>query len=138
MSRVLLSCLLFLSIWVSGCPKRSDVPESAYDPEILDTAKKAIAESKAQQPVTTEETPADNAKGECDHQSGGCKKGYVCWDSRFCKSGFTDQCAESGDKRCHRSCSQDGDCPAEMPTCRDISVFKGNEVGTLEKFCVGE
>jgi hypothetical protein len=78
----------------------------------------------------------EEEQGECDRETGGCRKGYICWDSRFCKHGFEDQCSAAGDKRCHKKCADNGDCPEDMPFCREIPLFSGSDRGILEKFCV--
>lgn len=126
------------SFLLSGCLRGERVPESAYDPELIETAKaireQQEAERKAYEQAKTVEKK--NQKSECNRNTRGCKDGYICWDSWYCKQGFSDQCTESGDKKCHQKCSSRKDCPEEMPVCREIPVFNGSEHGVLEKFCV--
>ncbi len=124
---------------VCGCPHRDEVPESAYDPELVEAAKAAAeAERKAREEAEQqqEEAAAEEVKGECSRDTGGCEKGYICWDSWFCKHGFQDQCTAAGDKMCHKKCSDNSDCPEKMPFCREIPIFSGSDHGVLEKFCV--
>ena len=130
-------CLIFAVIFC-GCPGRSEVPESAYDPELVEAAKAAAEAEKAAraEEAARQEEYAKEVKGECDRETGGCEKGYICWDSWFCKHGFEDQCTAAGDKMCHKKCSDNSDCPEKMPFCREIPIFAGSEHGVLEKFCV--
>jgi hypothetical protein len=95
-------------------------------------AEKAEREEEAQR----QEEYAKEVKGECDRETGGCEKGYICWDSWFCKHGFEDQCSGAGDKMCHKKCGSNSDCPEKMPFCREIPIFSGSDHGVLEKFCV--
>ena len=123
---------------VCGCPRRDQVPESAYDPELVEAAKAAAEDEKAAREAAAQEQEeeTEEEQGECNRETGGCKEGYICWDSRFCKHGFEDQCSAAGDKRCHKKCSDNSDCPEDMAFCREIPIFSGSDHGVLEKFCV--
>jgi hypothetical protein len=131
-----LVCLLFLCT-LAGCPKREQPPSSAYDPELLEAAREAAADREAEERAYDEENKVEETASECTREEGGCKKGFVCWDSYYCKGGFGDQCSASGDKRCHKLCTDDGDCPEKMPHCRTLPLFSGSDRGIEEKFCVG-
>ena len=140
MARILPVFIVIFTMIICGCPHRDEVPESAYDPELVEAAKAAAeAERAAREAAEEEEAEAAAAaevKGECNRETGGCKKGYICWDSWFCKHGFEDQCSAAGDKSCHKKCADNGDCPEDMPFCREIPIFSGSDHGVLEKFCV--
>jgi len=66
-----------------------------------------------------------------------CNSDYTCYNSQICSptpSGTS--CGDQqGDLQCHKNCEDDNDCPSEMPTCRETSLFTGN-AGTIAKFCV--
>jgi hypothetical protein len=129
--------VLVLTFVLFGCPKRSDVPESAYDPSILKAADEIAADQKAKDDALSSRTEVEKtSKPECSRESGGCEDGYVCNDSYFCKDGFDGQCSGSGDKRCHKLCKKDDECPEKMPVCGEIPVFQGSEQGTLFKACI--
>jgi hypothetical protein len=138
MTKSLPVIFVFFGMILCGCPHRDEVPESAYDPELVEAAKAAAEDERA----AREEAEAEQAeqveeeKGECSRETGGCKQGYICWDSWFCKHGFEDQCTMAGDKMCHKKCGDNSDCPQEMPFCREIPIFSGSDHGVLEKFCV--
>ena len=133
-----IALVVMTSAGLSGCPKRDLPPESSYDPELLATAKDLAAEEgDGEAAEGAGEAPAAE-QGECDRERGGCPAGYLCWDSWYCKKGFDDQCSAMGDKRCHKLCEADEDCPEKMPLCRERPLFKGPDRGTLEKFCVAE
>ena len=142
MIRILPVFFVVFAMIVCGCPGRSEVPESAYDPEMIEAAKAAVEAERAEREAEEEAAAAEAAeaaeevKGECSRETGGCKEGYVCWDSWFCKRGFEDQCSAAGDKSCHKKCADNGDCPEDMPFCREIPIFSGSDHGILEKFCV--
>lgn len=138
MTRFLPVFLVVFGMSVCACPHRDEVPESAYDPDLVKAAKAAAADERAAREATAAEQAerVEEVKGECSRETGGCQKGFICWDSWFCKHGFEDQCSGAGDKRCHQKCSSDGDCPEDMPFCREIPIFSGSDHGVLEKFCV--
>jgi hypothetical protein len=133
---IVLVCALGLGVLAGGCPKRDLPPDSAYDPEVLEAARQAARDKDADRAADADrpgETAA--AAGECNRDTGGCAEGFLCWDSWYCKLG-TDQCSASGDKRCHKLCASDADCPEDMPTCSAQAMFKGSGEGTEERFCV--
>lgn len=134
----LLVMLTGLSLWLSGCPKKEVVPESSYDPELLETAREVAGrENEVQQDASGD--PDEGVSGqptECTRDTGGCPDGSLCWDSWYCKQGRPDQCSAQGDKRCHKRCGDDDDCPEAMPRCIEKPIFKGSDRGVLEKFCV--
>jgi len=142
MTRLVFLLMVSISLIVSGCPKRDQPPASAYDQELLDSAARIKQQEKderaheealaAQEAARAEE----NYEAECNRQDGGCKKGYLCWDSFYCKQGFEEQCTSSGDKMCHKKCVDNGDCPSKMPACVEKPIFHGSERGVLESFCV--
>jgi len=134
--------LLFAAMFLlQGCPRREQPPASAYDPELLETARAVSeareAEEQAAEDQQVTEQAGSESPAECTRQEGGCPEGYVCWDSYYCKRGFSDQCSAAGDKRCHKRCTDDADCPPEMPRCRTKPIFSGSDRGIEEKFCVG-
>ena len=129
---------IFLLLGLSGCPKREQPPESAYDPELLEAARAAAKDRENDELDANQDTQLPEGPAECTRESGGCKKGYICWDSHFCKQGFSDQCSASGDKRCHKECAENKHCPNEMPYCVEKPIFSGSERGKTEKFCVEE
>ena len=131
--------LVAVALLITGCPKRDDVPEYAYDPELLEAARAAReererADREAEEAMRQQQEQEE--KGECSRETGGCRAGYICYDSYFCKGGDKDQCSASGDKMCHKKCFDDNDCPSDTPYCREIAIFHGTERGILEKFCV--
>jgi hypothetical protein len=138
MARLFLVFFVVFPLMVCGCPHRDEVPESAYDPELVEAAKAAAEDERAAREAAASEQAeaAEEQKGECSRETGGCEKGYVCWDSWFCKNGFEGQCSAAGDKRCHKKCSTNAGCPQDMPFCREIPIFSGSDHGVLEKFCV--
>jgi len=105
---------------------------------LLKAAREAAAERKAADEESEVEGSQAATVAECTRQEGGCKHGYICWDSYYCKLGSADQCSAAGDKRCHKLCSDDADCPQDMPYCRLKPIFSGSERGVEEKFCVRE
>jgi hypothetical protein len=125
---------------LAGCAKRQEIPQSAYDPAVLAAVEEAAqAEQERREALAASQAEQQRRqKGECDYKKGGCPEGFVCWDSYFCKNNFSDQCKAAGDRRCHKRCREDGDCPKEMPSCQEIPLFLGTESGVLEKFCVAE
>jgi hypothetical protein len=128
-----------LVVGLCGCPKRDEVPKSAYDPELLETAEAIKAAQQAeQQEQQREQVEQREKKGECSRETGGCKEDQICWDSFFCKSGAGDECSKSGDRRCHKRCLDNKDCPKNMPRCEEKPMFNGSDQGTLERFCVGK
>jgi hypothetical protein len=129
----------FLATWLflAGCHHQARPPETAYDPELLKLAQEAAEEQKNQAPEPVKEEPV-RTEGECSRDGVGCPPGYICWDSYFCKLGFTDQCSADGDRRCHKLCSDDGDCPRSEPRCVTRPIFAGSETGKEFKFCLGE
>ncbi len=134
----LLMVLAGLSIGLSGCPKKEVVPESSYDPELLETARE-VANEQDQVEADAAAARTDGASeqpSECNRDTGGCPAGSLCWDSWYCKQGREDQCSAQGDKRCHKRCSDDSDCPEAMPRCIEKPIFKGTDRGVLERFCV--
>ena len=131
---------LWITFAFAGCSKRDQPPTSAYDPKLIETAKE-VSENERLAREQEEAEAAEKSKtvkGECSRQRGGCQDGFICWDSYFCKAGFSDQCSGSGDKMCHKKCASHDDCPKEMPTCRELPLFNSNEAGVLEKFCVAK
>jgi hypothetical protein len=128
--------LLFLVLGLAGCPRRDQPPASAYDPELLEAAQNAARRHEATGSARDDPAVAP-ARAECDRLTGGCPEGFLCWDSWYCKLG-TDQCSSSGDKRCHKLCSRNADCPEDMPVCVARAVFRGTAEGTEERFCVAE
>ena len=134
----LLVLAMGLMFGVFGCPKKEQVPESSYDPELLAAAREAAAREE-QAANAGDDGSAETASGEeaeCNRDTGGCPDGSLCWDSWYCKQGRPDQCSAQGDKRCHKRCSDDSDCPEAMPRCIEKPIFKGSDRGVLEKFCV--
>jgi len=131
----LLTVVLLIS---GGCHPREQPPASAYDPALLEAAREAAAERKEADEESADESFRTTAVAECTRQEGGCKHGYICWDSYYCKLGFADQCSAAGDKCCHKLCTDDADCPQDMPYCRLKPIFSGSERGVEEKFCVRE
>ncbi len=131
--------VLLISVATFACSNRDQPPESAYDTSTLESAR-ALAKIRAQEDEQNlqaqREQKAKAPKPECSRLTGGCAEGHICWDSHFCKQGFDDQCSAAGDKRCHKLCSFDGDCPEKMPHCQEKPIFSGSERGKLEKFCV--
>lgn len=125
-----------LAVLLAGCPRRDQPPESSYDPELLETAKELAAEQDQTDQAAVSDQGEAEKKGECSRETGGCPAGYLCWDSWYCKQGRDDQCSAMGDKRCHKLCFDDGDCPRAMPLCREKPIFKGSDRGRLERFCV--
>ncbi|MBN2494743.1 MAG: hypothetical protein JXR96_09155 [Deltaproteobacteria bacterium] len=125
-----------LSAFAAGCPKRDQPPPTAYDPELLAAAQQAAEEDAAAQNDAGPSSNAAKAKPECDRERGGCAEGFLCWDSWYCKRGLEDQCSAAGDKRCHKRCETDADCPADTPRCVEKPIFNGSERGILERFCV--
>ena len=134
--------LMLAALCVCGCPKRDQVPETAYDPDLIEAARAAQEEQEQARREAERQAEFDKQRveeeeeGECSRDEGGCRGGYVCWDSYFCKSGDQDQCSQAGDKKCHKKCQYDVDCPSDMPYCREKPIFHGDERGVLEKFCV--
>jgi hypothetical protein len=126
-----------LGLLVFACHRRDEVPKSAYDPEIVETAQK-IAENERERDRMARETNQETQqkKGECGRETGGCQEGFLCWDSYFCKNDFPDQCSGSGDRRCHRQCETSQDCPEKMPNCTEVPFFNGSEQGVLQKICI--
>ena len=125
---------LSLSLALSACPKREQPPKNAYDPELMATAAE-LAKDKDKGPSDTSQGETAEEEGECNRTTGGCEKGYLCWDSWYCKHG-QDTCSAMGDKRCHKICIDDKDCPKDMPRCAEKPIFRGSDRGQLEKFCV--
>jgi hypothetical protein len=123
-------------VFFGGCHPQEKPPASAYDPALIEAAQEAAAERKAADEESADQESGKTTVAECTRQEGGCKRGYICWDSYYCKLGFADQCSASGDKRCHKLCMDDGDCPQAMPHCRLMPIFSGTERGVEEKFCV--
>lgn len=142
MTRLLFCLAIVLSLVIGGCPKREQPPKSAYGDDLLESAQRVQEEQKeadAREKELQKQAAAEaeeEYEGECTRQAGGCKQGYICWDSYYCKQGFEDQCSGSGDKMCHRKCVDDNDCPRKMPVCTEKPIFHGTERGVLEKFCV--
>ncbi len=124
---------------VSGCLHGEKVPESAYDPDIIETAKAIQKEQEAEREAFEHAEEAERKKqtAECSRTTGGCKEGYLCWDSWYCKHGFSDQCTASGDKKCHKRCANRKNCPKEYPICREVPIYNGSDRGVLEKICTG-
>lgn len=129
-----------LALLAAACHPEPKPPETAYDPALLEAAREAARErERERQQLQQQQQQAQPVKkGECSREEGGCPPGYFCWDSYFCKQGFTDQCTASGDKRCHKLCDSDVDCPRRMPHCRAKPIFSGSERGSEVKFCVAE
>jgi hypothetical protein len=132
---------VLLALVVAGCPKRDQPPASAYDDDLLQSADEIADDSRQAQEreaALGDETGFGNqeVEGECTRETGGCKKGFLCWDSYYCRQGNKDQCTASGDKMCHKLCVDDGDCPRKMPVCTEKPIFHGTDRGVLEKFCV--
>ncbi len=134
MKSLMVTMLLAMVCW--GCRHEAKPPESAYDPELLKMAEEAAAEREREARQTPKEPEVQPKKGECSREEGGCPPGYLCWDSYFCKQDFPDQCSADGDLRCHKLCSDDGDCPRSAPTCITKPIFSGSEQGQEYKFCV--
>ncbi len=134
--------LIAFALSVVSCSRGEKVPRSAYDPKLLDTADQIAKDNEAHQKALEEQSQADQEetlpRGECDREEGGCPSDHVCWDSYFCKDGSTDSCSASGDKLCHKRCKSDRDCTARMPRCVERPIFRGDENGVLEKFCIGK
>ena len=140
--RLVLLVLISFSFIVAGCAKREQPPASAYGEDLLQSAQKIKQEQKEEdareKALQAEEAnrAEEEYESECSRKTGGCKKGYICWDSYFCKQGFGDQCTASGDRMCHKKCVDHGDCPSKMRACAEKPLFHGTERGVLEKFCV--
>ncbi|HOX45871.1 MAG TPA: hypothetical protein PK668_19880 [Myxococcota bacterium] len=131
---IVVVCALGLGVLLGGCPKRDLPPDSAYDPELLEYARQVAADKD--RPVDGDQPgPAAAEQAECNRETGGCAEGFLCFDSWYCKLG-TDQCSAAGDKRCHKLCSTDADCPEDMPRCAAQAMFNGSAEGTEERFCV--
>ncbi len=132
--------LLLCVVSLACCAKRQEIPQSAYDPAVLAAVEEAAqAEQERREALAAAQAEQERrSKGECNYKKGGCREGFVCWDSYFCKNNFSDQCKAAGDRMCHKRCREDADCPKEMPSCQEIPLFLGTETGVLEKFCVGE
>ena len=129
--------LALLAVLGTACRSGPQVPESAYDPELLKMAEEAAAEREREAQQLSPPPPEPEQKeGECSREEGGCPPGYLCWDSYFCRQGFADQCSADGDRRCHKLCSDDGDCPRSTPHCVTKPIFSGSEQGQEFKFCV--
>ena len=136
MNRTLCIFIPILALGLAGCPKRDQPPESSYDPEIVDTAKRIVEESDRQADQADQKDAQDQVQAECSRETRGCPDDHLCWDSWYCKQGRDDQCSAIGDKRCHKRCADHSDCPKAMPRCEEKPIFKGSERGVLEKFCV--
>ena len=132
------SLLLLVAVLTVGCSRRSGPPETMYDQDLIDTAREVALERRMKSDAAPGEDEAQKPTGECNRETGGCPPGYLCWDSWFCKRGAEDQCSASGDRRCHKLCSDGDDCPRSSPLCAEKPIFKGSEEGTAEKFCISE
>ena len=129
----------FLVLLAASCHPQPKPPETAYDPALLEASREAAREQELERQQQAQQAEqVQPVKGQCSREEGGCPPGYFCWDSYFCKQGFTDQCTASGDKRCHKLCDNDADCPHRMPHCRAKPIFSGSERGSEVKFCVAE
>jgi hypothetical protein len=139
MKRILATMGLFvlLGLVVAGCPKKE--PVSAYDANLLKSARAAAEEEKRYRAEMAKEySNVQEAKGECSREQDDCEDGYLCWDSSFCKAGNKDQCSAYGDKRCHKLCATDTDCPSATPRCQEQPMFNGSEQGILQKLCMAK
>jgi hypothetical protein len=138
MQRFVLVGVFVLACVGLGCPKRDLPPESSYDPDLVRTAKQIAAEQDARDRAAVGQHSSATVAGECSRETGGCPQDSICWDSWYCKQDRPDQCSASGDKRCHKRCEDDTECPEKMPRCREQPLFKGSDRGVLEKFCVAD
>ena len=133
-----LPAICLAAVWLlAGCHRQPQPPPSAYDKELLDTARRIAEENRRRDEQARQQAAEPKPqKVQCSRETGGCQPGYICWDSYFCKRGFDDQCTASGDKRCHKLCDTDEDCPRSMPKCRAKPMFSGSEEGREVTFCV--
>jgi hypothetical protein len=139
MKRILatIGLLGLLGLVLAGCPKKE--PVSAYDSKLLESAKAAAEEEKRHQAEMAEQNKKyREKKGECSREQDECPDGFLCWDSFFCKADNKDQCSAYGDKRCHKTCNADVDCPSATPLCKEQPMFNGSEQGVMEKICVAK
>ncbi len=137
MRRVLTQVVVMglVGLALAGCPKKE--PVSAYDAKLLESARAAAEEEKRYQAEMAKEySKSQEVKGECSREQDDCEDGFLCWDSYFCKADNKDQCSAYGDKRCHKLCTTDADCPSAMPRCQEQPIFSGSEQGVLQKLCV--
>jgi hypothetical protein len=122
-------------LFLMNCAHGDELPQSPYDPDVVQAAKEAVDSYDREDQALREKQVAPST-AECSRGSGGCEKGYVCWDSLQCSPNSQTQCSALGDKRCHRRCSNHADCLKSMPVCAEKPIFSGGQQGRLESFCV--
>jgi len=75
MARIIPVSFLIFAVIFSGCPGRSEVPESAYDPELVAAAKAAAERAAREEAAREQDEAAEEINAEYNRGTRGCKKG---------------------------------------------------------------